>query len=145
MISRILTTIIIPIILSFLLLNNCGNGWTKLWNPCLNDPYSFDMYGYLTPSNIIINSTYIYAREYAFADIGLEVSYHSEICSSLTFNNISWNKCIRTFLFKWCNVLIIKMIVMFFIPIWIIIYKSIKIKIFSITKYKKEKEIEIDS
>eukprot|EP01084_Bolivina_argentea_P085028 153714_1 len=142
MFSRTMTTIIIPLTLSFILLNNCGNYWTKLWIPCNNENNStspFNVTSELLPLNIILQlKPNVTSFRSGDVTIELNVLSHSQVCK--TFYNIDWNKCIRMFLFKWCNVLVLKIIIMFFIPIFIILYKTIINKI-----YGKNMIIFIDS
>eukprot|EP01084_Bolivina_argentea_P054744 100385_1 len=130
MILRTISTIIIPLIFSFLLLNNCGNGWTKVWKPCLKHQSNV--------GSSVFNITYILQSDllnvYNIPPTKLQVLTKSDVCSSLSFNVINWNKCIRTFLFKWSNILIIKFMITFFIPICIIITKTIKNKLMSAKK-----------
>ena len=126
MILRTLSTIVIPLICSFILQSNCGNGWVLYWNPCIYEKESFDM-----SSEVISNSNYGY--NYAS---NVVVSTKESVCSIVSYPNIKWNKCLRTFLFKWCNVLMIKMIIMFFMPLVIVLIKTIKDKISDTSQHK---------
>ena len=69
---------------------------------CLHESQSFDI-----------------SREFTLGFWSTKVTLlkSSDVCSLLSFNNIKWNKCIRSFLYKWCNVLIVKFIILFFMPI----------------------------
>ena len=121
LVIRTITTIIIPVIFSFILLNDCGSGWTYLWNPC-KDPTTFDVvvpletqYGYdwfgVTISNPI--------------SLDLSVLQHDDVCALSSFGDLEWNKCIRSFLSEWCSVLMWKMVIMMFMPIGIILKKTL--------------------
>ena len=46
-----------------------------------------------------------------------------------SWTDIYWNKCLRTFLFKWSKLLMLKMIIMFFMPMFIITFQTLKRRI----------------
>eukprot|EP01084_Bolivina_argentea_P259669 438219_1 len=148
MISRTITTIIIPLISSFVLLNNCGNSWKYLWNPCLNNVESFEISHPLVPSSTPFNYTFcsngIYNKwchgtnTFGFSPMELKILTHEQVCSP--FSDVNWNKCLRSFLFKWCNVLMLKMIIMFFMPVFIMISKIIKTKCKNRLKNQEKKK-----
>eukprot|EP01084_Bolivina_argentea_P101658 182229_1 len=121
MITRTLTTMIVPVIVSVFLLNECGNYWTKLWRPCADDKQSFNIEYLLFPSSIWVNYTSApntTTQDYVgFERTKLQILSDASVCSA---NNIKWNKCIRLFLYYWCNLLMIKMIIMICMPIFII-------------------------
>eukprot|EP01084_Bolivina_argentea_P110405 197154_1 len=108
---RTLTGVIIPCVLSVILLNDCGHGWTILWNECsTNNKHKFDikvplegMYtgnGSLNPSLILSTS--------------------NEICG---FQPIIWNKCVRQFLNSWSQIIVKKLLLMVIMPFIITAYK----------------------
>ena len=103
LVIRSITTIVIPIAMSFLLYNDCGRGWVNLWIPC-NDPNTFQIFDELSnPPNPVLD--------------------HDDVCSP--FSDMDWNECIRSFLFEWCNVLMMKMVIMMFMPILIIVKETL--------------------
>eukprot|EP01084_Bolivina_argentea_P054742 100382_1 len=145
MVTRTMTTIIIPIAIAVVLLNDCGNGWTQMWKPCVNNKDLFDIKHPMRISRSIFNATIqnhtgtLTLQENTKV---FDVLRASDVCSVVSFNDISWNKCIRSFLNKWCNILMIKMIIMFFMPIFILLWKTIKSKV---CKNETSTTIKIDS
>ena len=128
LVLRTTTTIVIPIILSFILLNDCGSGWVYLWTPCLDDT-SFDI-------SVPLHIQTAFMEGY----LELTVLHHEDVCQPLSLPHLNWNKCIRSFLYHWCNVLMVKMIIMMFMPIVIIFKKTLCRKVRG-----KHRRIEIDS
>ena len=59
-------------------------------------------------------------------ELPISVLTPNQVCKTLSFYEISWNRCLRSFLFKWCHVLMVKMIIMCGMPLFIIFYKLIK-------------------
>ena len=122
LVIRTMTTIIIPITLSFYLLDDCGRGWTNLWKPC-DDPMFLE------------DSVYDYYHKKT------AILHHDDVCSVSSVTEMDLNKCIRSFLRQWCDVLLLKMFIMMFMPIFIIFKKTVwdwKIR-------GKQSEIVIDS
>ena len=68
-----------------------------------------------------------------------QVLRQEDVCS-VSFSAMDWNKCVRSFLYEWCNVLMMKMMIMMFMPTLIII----KATLFDKAR-KKETEIVIDT
>ena len=121
LIIRTLTGIIVPISLSFLLLDECGSGWALLWRPCL-DPSFLEI---LNPLSGEGHPDYILK--------------HDDVCS-VSLSNVDWNKCSRSFLDQWCSVLMVKMLIMMFMPIAIVLKQTLDRKLRG-----KRTEIVIDS
>eukprot|EP01084_Bolivina_argentea_P274248 467390_1 len=122
--SRTFTTIIIPLVASIIFLNDCGSVWTKMWKPCLtNNSSPFDINLSIQPpqyygDDVVINFDYIY----------LNILDKDQICLSRTLFEINWNRCFHSFLSSWTQVLITKMIIMIFMPIFIVGFKLLRRK-----------------
>eukprot|EP01084_Bolivina_argentea_P134921 237837_1 len=105
---RTLSTIIIPIISSIVLLNDCGHGWVKFWSQCYGD------------SNSKFN-VFVAVNIFGFIqDPNLELIKSSEICG---FHSIDWSNCLRRFFYSWTHVIILKMLLMVFMPFFVTISK----------------------
>eukprot|EP01084_Bolivina_argentea_P044738 82314_1 len=83
---RTLTIIIIPIISSIILLDDCGNGWSVFWSQCYGNNLSkwnvsikLNLFSYATNPN-------------------LKLSDSTEMCG---IQPIVWNNCIRQFFHSW--------------------------------------------
>ena len=129
MISRTFTSIIIPLFASFILLNDCNAQWTHLWNPCLNDKSVFDVHIVVQPSNFKTNNINNNLTDFVavyFPEIELNLLNSNQVCEQSLMNGINWNRCIRSFLYKWCNLLMIKMIIMCIMPLFVVFYKNLK-------------------
>eukprot|EP01084_Bolivina_argentea_P098644 177276_1 len=146
MVTRTLTTIIIPVILSVILLNECGGAWAKLWRPCVKERKKFNIQYELQVSKSTIYTLWAPNQPLSlaihFLPIPLDVLSSSAVCSVTTFQRIRWNKCIRLFLYHWCNLLMVKMIIMFFMPLCILLWKTLQSKV---CNDEKRKTIKIDS
>eukprot|EP01084_Bolivina_argentea_P180416 311711_1 len=149
MILRTLSSIIIPILSSIVLLNDCGSLWSQLWIPCLNNnnENAFDI---AVPVSSIPYTQYFGTEQtdytyLHFDSLPLQILSEKEVCDTISiddFTQRTMNRCIRSFLFEWCNVLMIKMIIMCFMPVFILCYKSIKRKLL---KQQRSNQISIDS
>ena len=56
--------------------------------------------------------------------------------------DINWNKCIRSFMYRWCQVVMEKIIIMIFMPFFVIIFKTLRQKLslrFCCIKWFKKK------
>ena len=101
---RSMITIIIPLMASVIFLNDCGNYWTKLWKPCLNENDSFD-YSF---------STSIYPS------IHVTLSTHTSICYVKDFGHLltkqQLNKCLRSYFDHWVPVITAKLLLFIINP-----------------------------
>lgn len=109
-----------------------------VWKNCVNDKNSFDIVYPLKIAPITLNhSDGTGQSTYLFDTVNLNVLTHSDVCSFKLFDKMNWNKCIRTILYKWCNILVLKIIILFFMPLFIVIKKTLKYNCF----YSHEKDI----
>ena len=105
---RTLSLLAVPLIASLIIIPNCGNNWFYFWNKC-NDKEkrdNFDIY-------------YDYAKN-------VQLFSWQDICKSKGFNDINWNKCIRTFSSRWSLVVTKKLCIMIVSPIIIVFWKYFK-------------------
>ena len=108
---RTISSIIIPLIASLFLLQNCGNYWSIFWNDCNSERSKFDITQHLdTLGSVTLLSA-------------------SDVCDAQTMNSIGWNKCLRTFCSQWSYVMIKKLCIMTFMPFVIVILKNFRIKV----------------
>ena len=84
----------------------------------------------------------VFASEYMMFMVSPneQVLHHEAVCSTLSFAEMDLNKCIRSFLYQWCNVLMVKMLIMMFMPILIMIRETVSHRVWG-----KKRKIEIDS
>eukprot|EP01083_Nonionella_stella_P030809 84395_1 len=107
---RSMSTIIIPTITSMFLLNDCGKYWTYFWVECY-------------PSN----------QSQFDANIGKQYVYltaHS-VCDPIPFQDVKWDKCIRSFSTKWSFVIIQKLFYMILMPVLMIGFKPLQHKLYA--------------
>lgn len=126
-ILRSLVSFIIPLIFSFLFLNDCGRYWTQLWNPCIDDEDSFDY-----DSTIYFSGTTYYSATVYVADTTSLVS-HDDICSVQTLANINISKCLRQFFDIWIPIIALKFMIIIVNPLFMLFIKANNIDI----KFKK--------
>eukprot|EP01084_Bolivina_argentea_P200702 343172_1 len=149
-ISRTFTTIIMPLIASVIFLNDCGSVWTDMWPLCLQtNPSPFDIQLVIEPTPYIASDGIL-----SFSNITLNILDREQICLSRSLFEINWNRCFHSFLSSWTEVLLNKMIIMIFMPIFIVLFKLIRAKLISVLcsnrikekyKYLIKNELEIDS
>eukprot|EP01084_Bolivina_argentea_P253302 425434_1 len=141
---RTSNTLIIPIIVSILLLNDCGRWWTQYWTPC-DDENMNNNFNLMLP--VFINVPIAFSG----VTVNLQLLSPEDVCSTADIAEINWSKCIRSFFYNWTSVIIIKFIIMIFMPYINIIKKIIQAKIRKLYyEYKgrickEEPRIKIDS
>eukprot|EP01084_Bolivina_argentea_P306059 528799_1 len=127
---RTLTAIIIPIIASIILLNDCGNGWTYFWSECVYKKDKFEIDYVIGIYNYATNPF-------------LRLADASTICG---MQPIIWSKCIRQFFRSWTNVIVLKLLLMVIMPFIVTTYKLVRklclSKIYSDRCYKRSNYIE---
>lgn len=97
MFLRTINIIVLPTLFSFLYLNDCGKKWTGYWNKCVYEKGVFDQYETIDAGD---------------TSITVQISSSSDICDPTSFNDIDYNKCIRSFFFKWSIVVMEKLFVL---------------------------------
>ena len=116
---RTLSALIIPLISSIFLLQNCGNNWVFYWKECdETQKGQFDII--------------YYSDDYG--EYGTLLT-SSSVCDSVSILNIDWNKCIRSFTSNWSIIITQKLCIMIVMPFLLIIYKKIENKIISLSTY----------
>eukprot|EP01084_Bolivina_argentea_P157147 273856_1 len=123
MFLRTFLMVIIPFISNMFWINECGNGWTRLWSNCSAGRESrFNLEAtitYISPEN-----DFLHNPQFHFIDLLTA----EEVCKTdLTSINVS--KCFREFYSLWTNILFESMTIMFFMPMLIIILKLLKHKL----------------
>lgn len=113
---RSMLSIFIPLIISLMFLNKCGNLWALLWNTCAKDSDTFNA-SLMNPDT----STRVYLLT------------HKSVCGVKSFlfppNKLQIGQCLRSFYDQWIPIIIIKLTVVIINP-WILMF---------ITKYFKYK------
>ena len=127
---RTFSIIIVPFISSLIILPNCGNNWFYFWNQCTQTKKNQLNVKY-TNHDIVLdytNDTYtdIFQESILFSS--------SDICQSGGFDNIEWNKCLRTFSSQWSLVINKKLCIMIVSPIVVVSFNYIKHKIISMVR-----------
>ena len=105
---RSMNSIIIPLIVSFLFLNDCGKMWALLWKPCIDDSDSFDI-------NI----------ENPVQGTGVtHILTHRSVCGNgddrFSLTQFEFGHCLRSFYDHWIPIILIKLFVVMINP-WILI------------------------
>ena len=122
---RSVSMIVVPIISSVFLIQNCGNYWVKFWNQC--DSTKRDQF----------NVHYSYVSSIA-ADITEEFKVKlldsSQICNPTSLNNVQWDKCIRSFSSQWSLIITQKLCAMILLPFVVLASKYMKFKLRMIAK-----------
>ena len=118
---RSLSTIIIPLIVSIILLNDCGRGWTYLWKQCHGDQNREQLHN-VVPMTVKskVDPLNPFSDRHDFCNFQIEISNYETICG---FQSITSNKCIRQFLYSWSYVITEKLLIMVFMP-FIVKHKS---------------------
>eukprot|EP01084_Bolivina_argentea_P151415 264273_1 len=109
---RTMNIILIPMISAIFLLNDCGNYWTKLWNPCRVNGNDFN-----------IDTTYATNQIDSFE---AHVLTQNDVCNPKGINEIQFDKCIRSFFYQWSYVVMVKVIIMIFMPMFVILSRWIR-------------------
>ena len=87
--------VIIPFIAAIIFLQDCGRNWTLFWNQCIDD---------LLRSKYDISTHII---DYSPYFMEFELMSSNDICETVSLMNITWNECIRSFLYNWSFVMIL--------------------------------------
>lgn len=133
---RSLLIMIFPLIVSAIILPQCGNYWTLFWNPCVNDPQSLEI-------DLIAGSSAT-----VFNDGVLSTS--KEICHlrkmSFLFNNSKQaNICLRSFFDFWGLIVVAKLCLFVINPFVIYFIKRIEKHFNCVFLTSTKKGISIDS
>eukprot|EP01084_Bolivina_argentea_P135679 239049_1 len=127
---RTLNTLIIPIITSIIVLNDCGRYWTAYWTPCnSNTESNFDLSIHIKESDAIIPV------------LNVQLLEENDVCSRSNALSIDWNKCIRSFFYRWTYVIMTKFIILIFMPVFVIVWKLFKNKL---TNWYYERRKQLD-
>eukprot|EP01083_Nonionella_stella_P003977 11446_1 len=123
---RSLTAVTLPFILSLWLLHDCGRGWTRFWSKCWIEHSELNIKTNI-PLEIPGNNG---VSAYSFADfISINLLKSDDICGTFSVWKINWNKCLRQFSSTWIIILIQKVIIMHFMPIFVIGFKLLRWRI----------------
>ena len=138
---RTFNSIILPVISSFVFLDDCLAGWRRLWSDC--GPKNNNL-------NVGLN---LYDEIYSYDDkrilhvpININIIDKKDVCD---FKMNNWDQCIRSFMYNWSDVITWKLIWTIFIPFLVVLEKKIKqyivkkcncLKRFIDTKIKIESE-----
>eukprot|EP01084_Bolivina_argentea_P281772 482187_1 len=117
---RMFSVFFFPLLFAALILPDCGSGWTQFWLPCISEKNSFKL-SYVSKTGIEMET----------------ISTFADFCQYRSLTDIDWNKCLRTFLYHWTYVIIIKLFMMMLMPLFILIGKNLYRYI--VNKLKKSK------
>eukprot|EP01084_Bolivina_argentea_P110335 197045_1 len=139
MFLRTVTLIIVPLLSSIFMLNECGNGWTMFWDSCQQSRNNmFNIETTVTTKFFRFGNNY----DRVFGETSQKFSNlltTSDVCG-LQSSEIHVSKCLREIFDLWINILIKTTIIMLFNPIFIVFYKILQNKI-----VHKVGEIKVDS
>eukprot|EP01083_Nonionella_stella_P016154 45170_1 len=101
LVLRLINTILIPLIASVFLLNDCGKYWIHLWDYCNdNDLKSeFDFY-----------TTIDYDACTQSCDTHVQLLSSSDVCYNPSVRAMDTNKCVRGFFYHWTFAIMMKLI-----------------------------------
>eukprot|EP01084_Bolivina_argentea_P236507 397648_1 len=108
---RTWSSIIIPFIFSIILLNDCGKGWTRMWDRCYGDDR--DALSVAIPLS----------RSYD--QMSITLSAVDDLCNG-NLRSMQLGNCLRQFFYVWTSVIIQKVLIMIFMPFIVMSYKIIK-------------------
>eukprot|EP01084_Bolivina_argentea_P173658 300812_1 len=91
---RSFTTIVLPLILSLLMLHDCGKLWTMFWKECLD---THDSSKLVIEASIpfVIETSNIYSSTSFDQPITMKLLSPDKICNPVNWRDINWNKCLR--------------------------------------------------
>eukprot|EP01083_Nonionella_stella_P047790 127928_1 len=115
LILRSVCGIVIPMISSFILLNNCGRYWVKFWNPCIEKELAEELFTSKADTSIYGGNN--------------DLLHADSVCKPLTSaGDFNLAKCLRQYFNKWIIILIEKLFVCLILPMPIIGVKWLKFK-----------------
>eukprot|EP01083_Nonionella_stella_P084640 234356_1 len=112
---RTVNILIVPVIASLFLLNDCGKWWTLYWIPC-SDNNKHDVFDIPFTIPGLLDGL----------ETQLQLSSSKDVCSPQPISSINWSKCIRSFFYRWTYVVMKKFMIMIVMPVCIIIFKIVK-------------------
>ena len=118
---RSLISIIFPLLFAFTLLPDCGNNWTKFWNPCKKNTAYFK---YLAQ----IDANYLFDLSW-----DIELSSYDYVCQANNLNQmfdnngLRLNTCLREFFDLWLPIITIKLIYFIVNPFLVYFVKKYQI------------------
>eukprot|EP01084_Bolivina_argentea_P318803 552965_1 len=131
MMLRTIMVIIIPFMSSIFFINACGGEWSLFWNNCNSqNKYQFDVNATITTQEVDIlgpnhkNAFWFAPQTMTFTNLLTS----KEVCDISIPSSNNVEKCMREFFDLWTNVLFESMIIMIFMPIFIVIFKVIRYK-----------------
>ena len=125
-ILRTLYIVVIPFILSLILLNDCGNGWSLYWINCNQEnKHMFDI-NVSIESNPVKTTGLLYIVPQIFEFDNLLT--HDDVCGMSVPPLFAITKCFRSFSYFWLNILFESMLIMLIMPLLIVGYKLIVAK-----------------
>eukprot|EP01084_Bolivina_argentea_P082159 148770_1 len=110
-----------------ILLQDCGRQWIKLW-----DTRVFNELKQIYDASI--------DTDYDIFNIGMS---SNDICESISFLNIDWNKCIRSWLYHWSFIIIYKVIYGSVGSVLGLIWRCCKFKFFPMFKRNRKFRLNI--
>ena len=111
---RMLNIVILPLFASIFLLNDCGKYWSNFWNHCIDQEKKskFDVF-------VDVGRVYFYHQR-------VQVLSSESICPPPTVLGMNPNRCIRSFLYHWSFVVMMKLIFSIFGSIFGVILRLIR-------------------
>ena len=119
---RTVNMLLVPIVASLFLLNDCGKWWTTYWTPC-HDPATFDVD--------------LELRTVSGSKV-VKLLRSGAVCSPPRVGDIDWGKCSRSLFFSWTYVVMNKFVLMIAMPFALVLLKLAKQRLRR--KFSQEKE-----
>eukprot|EP01084_Bolivina_argentea_P188676 324727_1 len=126
MILRSIKVVILPIVASFVLLNSCGKGWSKFWEPCSQVNMEDSVFN-ISPE-IDCNELRSLKSYGNVATVTFHLLSSNDVCKQHGIGDIQWNDCLRQFFYKWTIIIMLKCSIIIFVPIMIALWKTFKDK-----------------
>eukprot|EP01084_Bolivina_argentea_P008456 15831_1 len=110
LILQLINSLFLPFLATIFFANSCGKYWVHLWDYCSDerkDIFNKDTYNFVTDSWMNLISA-------------------DDVCTNPSIAQMNFNKCIRTFLYKWTAVLMMKLIYGMLMQILSLFFKLFK-------------------
>lgn len=119
---RILNTIIIPLIASIFILNDCGRYWVTFWDYCNDNDLKSEF-----DSHILVDYRCGEEIKCEIKD-EFQILSANDVCSSPSISGFNVNRCIRSFFYHWSFVIMMKLIFTIFASIIGLFVRLLRLK-----------------
>ncbi|ETO02430.1 hypothetical protein RFI_35006, partial [Reticulomyxa filosa] len=141
---RNVVCILVPLVVAVVFYNNCGRQWVNYWSLCTDEnaqdivvEYQWHAYIHEDRINGQISTT---TEGLTSFHSSLPLLYWSDICKSGFYQSFQSGECIRELIEKWCNVMILKMLLNALMPwvhVWFVNHVWFKFKLLCLLGIQK--------